>query len=68
MAQMILDIPPTKEPMHELSNILGSILLAANSHLMTQDLDEELREDLEAIAARSEDGRRILQTLRAKRS
>jgi len=54
-----------KEPMHELSNILGSILLAAQSHSFDGGLTDDVREDFDAIAARARDGKRIIEALRS---
>lgn len=55
-----------KDPLHELANVVGSILFSAQSMLMVRDLPSDMREDLEAILSRSQDGKRLIDALRER--
>lgn len=56
----------TTRPLHDLANVIGAILLSAQSHLLTDDLeDPELREDLEDIVESARAARSLIATLRS---
>ncbi len=62
--------PILRQPMHDLSNVVGSILLSAQSLLMDPALDPEVRQDLTDILEHARRGRSVLESMRrlSKRS
>lgn len=59
-----------RQPMHDLSNVVGSILLSAQSLLMEPGLDPEVRQDLTDILEHAQRGKSVLESMRriSKRS
>lgn len=70
MAQSVAELPilaGPKDPVHELSNVLQSILLSTHSMLLDESLPQIYREELQAVLERSRDGKIILDQMREHR-
>lgn len=60
------DSAPSKDPLHDLSNVVGSVMLSVQSLLLERGLDPELRAELELILGRTKDGKKLIERLRER--